>query len=107
MSTPEGRVKAKVKRALAALPKEYHHMPVLRGMGAPALDFYCCIGGAFVAIETKTEGKLLTVRQQITKEQIEAAGGQVFVVDGDQSLEAMMAVFGMVRRGQAGWAMVG
>lgn len=77
--TPEGRVKALVKRALDALPV-YRFMPVQNGMGAPGLDFYGCSEGRFIAIETKTPGKHLTPRQKTTAEQIVAAGGAVFVV---------------------------
>lgn len=90
--TPEGRVKAKVKRRLKELPRRYHFMPVQNGMGAPALDFYCCINGKFVAIETKAPGKHLTPRQENTRAEILAAGGMVFVVDDDFTLVAMMAI---------------
>ena len=88
--TPEGRVKAKVKKALATLPRRYHFMPVQNGMGAPALDFYCCINGKFVAIETKTPGKAMTPRQLETTSQIIAAGGIVHMVLDDISIEHMM-----------------
>lgn len=89
--TPEGKVKAMVKRALATLSDEYHFMPVQNGMGAPALDFYCCIGGAFVAIETKAPGKKLTARQELTRAAIIRAGGYVFIIDGQASLDNMLA----------------
>jgi hypothetical protein len=49
--TPEGKVKARVKRALAALPgKVYSFMPVQTGYGAPTLDFLICYRGRFFAI---------------------------------------------------------
>ena len=88
--TPEGRVKAKVKRALATLPQKYHLMPVQNGMGAPALDFYCCVSGFFVAIETKAPGKKLTPRQELTAKAIRGAGGFVFVIDSDTAINIMM-----------------
>lgn len=88
--TPEGRIKALVKKALTRLPQKYHHMPVMNGMGAPALDFYCCIAGRFVAIETKAPGKKMTPRQEATAAAIREAGGEVFVVDGEESLAWMM-----------------
>jgi hypothetical protein len=62
-------------------------MPVQNGMGAPGLDFFYCIEGMFVAIETKAPGGVATPRQEKTMEQITAAGGLCFVVDGEHSLE--------------------
>ena len=78
--TPEGRIKAKLKRELDKLPNVYRFMPVQNGMGAPALDFYLCIEGGFVAIETKAPGKKLTPRQEATRDNITAAGGTVYVI---------------------------
>jgi hypothetical protein len=88
--TPEGRVKAKVKRALATLRYHYHFMPVQNGMGAPALDYFCCIGGLFIAIETKVPGKELTNRQRVTANAIVAAHGIVYVIHDDHEIEQMM-----------------
>lgn len=75
--TPEGKVKAKVQRALKGA---YSFMPVQRGMGAAALDFYVCFNGLFIAVETKVPGADLTGRQKFTARQIAAAGGKVFVI---------------------------
>ena len=89
--TPEGRVKAKVKRELAALAQDgyrvYTFRPVQNGMGAPSLDILNCINGWFVAIETKAPGKLLTDRQQTTATQMHEAGALVLVVSDDATLE--------------------
>lgn len=82
--TPEGRVKARVKRVL-----DEHHAywfcPVQNGMGAPGLDFmHIQIKGVPVfAVETKAPGKKPTVRQERTIDSIRKAGGVVFVIDGD------------------------
>lgn len=89
--TPEGKVKAKVNRALAKLPHTYKFCPVQNGMGAPGLDYYCCIGGLFVAIETKVPGKDMTDRQKITRDQIEAAGGLVFCIHDQAEIDTMLA----------------
>ena len=90
--TPEGKVKAKVKKKLA-LPGVYSHMPVQNGMGAPSLDFVCCkktlitpemVGqevGLYFAIETKAGNKQPTARQGITIAEMEAAGAKVFVIN--------------------------
>lgn len=82
--TPEGRVKEKVKTLLRS-HKAYWHCPVQNGMGAPALDFMHIqiLGVPVFAIETKAPGEKPTVRQQRTIDSIRAAGGTVFVIDGD------------------------
>lgn len=93
--TPEGRVKAKVKRALAALLAAgcalYWHMPVQNGMGEPTLDFVGCAGGHFFAIETKAPGGKPTKRQLLTMASMQAAGAFVFVVSSDEELARMEA----------------
>ncbi len=97
--TPEGKVKARVKDVLK-FRQAYHHMPVQNGMGAPSLDFHVCLPtiitqdmvgkriGLYVGIETKASGKDFTPRQATTAKAIIAAGGKVFLIDGDtQELE--------------------
>ena len=79
--TPEGRVKAAVRRRLKAAGV-YWHCPVQNGMGNPSLDFICCMWGWYVAIETKAPGKKPTERQCKTIKSIEASMGTVLVVDG-------------------------
>lgn len=100
--TPEGKVKAKVNRALFILPRRYRFMPVQNGMGAPALDYYCCIDGKFVAIETKVPGKSLTPRQEITREEIVLAGGTVYEIHDQPEVEAMLASLGYPRNPNGG-----
>lgn len=82
--TPEGRVKAKLNRLLAKYETIYKFMPVPGGYGSSSLDYVLCVGGRFLAIETKAPGKQPTPRQHKIIEQIEAAGGLVFVFDGDE-----------------------
>lgn len=60
----------------------YKFMPVQNGMGAPSLDYLCCVDGLFVAIETKRPGKSMTPRQQRTTSEIRQAGGLVFETHG-------------------------
>lgn len=92
--TPEGRVKAKVKRELRALDldgyKVYAFMPMQNGMGAPSLDFLCCINGYWVGIETKAPGKMMTDRQEFTANAMQNAGALVFVVSDDVTLASML-----------------
>lgn len=91
--TPEGRVKAKVKKALDKLGSDcWRFMPVQTGFGSPALDYLLSIRGRFVAIETKAPGKRLTALQEQTKAAIEAAGGIVLVVWDESSLAIAMKI---------------
>ena len=80
MTTPENKVKEKVKKVLKA-HGAYWHMPVQNGMGAPSLDFIGCYFGRYYAIETKAGNKQPTPRQKLTIESIQAAGGEVFVIN--------------------------
>ena len=77
--TPEGKVKAKVKRLLQKYGC-YQFWPVQTGYGAPTLDCLGCHNGFFFGIETKAPGKRPTPRQRLTIEDMEAAEGVVFVV---------------------------
>lgn len=91
--TPEGRVKAKVNKALKGLgPDCWKFMPVQSGYGTVALDYLLSIKGHFVAIETKAPGKNLTPLQEGTKAAIEAAGGIVLIVWDETSLEIAMKI---------------
>lgn len=90
MSTPEGKVKERVKKLLRSFDI-YWHMPVQNGMGAPSLDFICCVRGYYLAIETKAPGKKPTPRQELTMGDISKAGGFVFVVSDDESFERLEA----------------
>lgn len=84
MSTEEFKVKKMVSKVLDE-HGVYRHSPVMNGMGAPSLDFICCHKGKYLAIETKKPGGKPTPRQETTIAAIEAAGGEVFVIDGDTS----------------------
>lgn len=88
--TPEGRIKAMVKRDFSRFKMLYEFMPVQRGMGPPGLDFFFCICGVFVAVETKLPGKKLSPRQIVTANAIAAAGGVVYVIrdayDSDRAI---------------------
>ena len=44
-----------------------------------------CLNGQFFSIETKATGKKPTLRQDNTREQIEAAGGVVYVIDSTEA----------------------
>jgi hypothetical protein len=86
--TPEGKVKAAVKKYLQA-QGVWFWMPVSNGMGQVGIpDFICCFNGSFIAIETKAPGKLsnVTANQQRVIDEIKAHGGLALVVDSIDSI---------------------
>jgi hypothetical protein len=84
MMTPEGRVKAKVKKLLAD-HYCYQFWPVQTGYGAATIDCLVCNAGEFVAIECKAPGKKPTPRQLTTMRTIRKAGGQTWLVTLDNA----------------------
>lgn len=88
MATPEGKVKNKVKEVLKRY-NVYWHCPVQNGMGAPSLDFICCIRGKYFGIETKAANKKPTPRQETTIHSIQSAGGVAFVVNEVEGMDLL------------------
>ena len=86
--TPESKVKAQVKKLLAE-HGAYWLMPVMNGMGAPALDFHCIHRGLAFCIETKAGNKRPTPRQDTTMNQIRLAGGLAFLVNEVEGLQEL------------------
>lgn len=90
MSTPEGRVKAKLKRHLDNNfgADSWRFMPVQTGYGKPAHDFILCFRGHFISVETKTDDldSELTALQKQTRAEIIEAGGLVFCVYNEVTL---------------------
>ena len=78
--TPEGLVKAVVKKVLAK-HAAYWHCPVQNGMGAPSLDFIGCHKSRFFSIETKAGKGQATPRQVQTAISMRSAGGRVFLIN--------------------------
>jgi Holliday junction resolvase len=82
-STPEGKVKDKIKKILKA-HGIYYAMPHGAGYGnAGVPDFLCCMKGKFLAIEAKANGGQTTALQDKNLEDIEAAGGLAWVISED------------------------
>lgn len=103
MTTPEGKVKDKVKRLLKKYDV-YYFMPVQAGYGAPGLDFHCCANGTALFIETKAGNKKLTPRQENTVMEVQKANGVVFIIHDDsvelsQLEQFLMNVTGKQLRG--------
>ncbi len=92
MMTPEGKVKAAVKKLL----KErgiWFYMPVQNGMGVVGIpDFVCCWQGKFLAIETKAPGNInnLTANQERRLYEIHQAGGIAVVIDDVSKLKEIL-----------------
>lgn len=82
-STPEGKVKDKIKKTIKSLGFWYY-MPAQNGMGVNGIpDLIVCAGGFFIGIETKAPGKLknVTANQQARIDEINGAGGLAVVTD--------------------------
>ena len=91
-TTPEGKVKAAVKRRLKELGIWYY-CPVQNGMGVVGIpDFICCWNGAFLAIETKAPGKRANTspNQDMRIKEIKAANGVAVVIDDVEQLEEIL-----------------
>jgi hypothetical protein len=79
--TPEGKVKAKVKKILD-LHDCYYFMPVTGGYGNSGVpDIVACHEGRFIGIECKTEGKNPTALQYKNLKEIVEHGGEAFVIN--------------------------
>lgn len=82
-STPEAKVKAKIKAILKA-HGVYYAMPIGTGYGNSGVpDFLCCVGGKFVAIEAKAGNNKPTALQEKNIAQINGAGGIAVVINED------------------------
>jgi hypothetical protein len=82
-TTPEAKVKAKIK----AILKEhgvYYAMPIGTGYGNSGVpDFLCCVNGHFFAIEAKAGKGVATALQIKNMQQILDANGLAMVVRED------------------------
>ena len=82
-TTPEGKVKARVKVILKEL-FAYYTMPVTGGFGTSgAPDFLVCLNGRFVGIECKAGKGKPTALQEKNLHDIAQAGGQALVINED------------------------
>ena len=86
MSTPEGKVKARINSILSQAKNVWWFMPVQNGMGKASLDYIGAHCGHAFAIEAKAPGKKPTMRQILTIIDMKKAGITVFVIDGTEDL---------------------
>ena len=81
MATPENRVKADIKKILAA-NHVYYAMPVGTGHGKSGVpDFLCCVSGYFLAIEAKAGKGTTTALQDREIAAIFDAGGTALIIN--------------------------
>ena len=79
--TPEGKVKAKVRRLLDAA-SVYYFMPATGGYGRSGVpDIVGCMNGQFFAIECKAGRGLTTALQDNELRKIKEAGGIALVIN--------------------------
>jgi hypothetical protein len=82
-TTPEAKVKAKIKDILKA-QNVYYAMPIGTGYGNSGVpDFLCCVNGHFLGIEAKAGKGTTTALQEKNIRQIKDAGGTATVVNED------------------------
>jgi len=87
-TTPEGKVKAAVRKMLAS-HGVYHFMPPGMGLGRSGIpDIIGCYNGRFIAIECKAGKGKTTALQERELQLIKDAGGFIFVARED-NLEEM------------------
>jgi len=80
-TTPEGKVKAKVKKILDEL-EAYHFSPMMTGYGHSGVpDIIACYKGKFVGIECKSGKNVPTLLQENNMKRIRTAGGYTIVVN--------------------------
>lgn len=81
--TPEGKVKAKVKKLLDTYGA-YHFSPNMAGYGRSGVpDIIACVAGRFVAVECKAGKNMTTALQRREVEKIRKSFGIAVVIRED------------------------
>jgi hypothetical protein len=96
-TTPEGRIKNKIKKLLDIQNDVYYFMPISTGFGKRTVDYLICVRGQFVAVEAKRPGGKATSKQASVLLEIENAGGSTFVVNDEASLAELAKFLERVR----------
>ena len=79
--TPEGKVKAAVKKILDEFAV-YHFSPAANGYGRVGIpDIICCVSGFFLAIECKACKGTTTLLQDRELNAINEAGGACLIIN--------------------------
>jgi len=88
--TPEGKVKARVRRMLDAA-SVYHFMPATGGYGRSGVpDLVGCCNGKFFAIECKAGKGKTTALQENELRKIKEAGGIALVINEDNIMDVSL-----------------
>ena len=99
-TTPEAKVKAKIK-VLLKVYDIYYAMPIGTGYGNSGVpDFLCCVRGRFLAIEAKAGKGKTTALQDKNIKQIIASGGLAIVVNEDNMQELEFLLKHVLRGGK-------
>ena len=98
MSTPESKVKARVKALLEA-ERVYFFFPAANGYGHAGIpDIICCVNGFFLAIECKAGKGKTTALQDRELGRIRTAGGAAVVIfDTDDEMRRLHSVLQLQR----------
>ena len=100
MTTPEKKVKDKVKRILGD-HGAYYFMPATGGYGKSGVpDIVACYKGKFLGIECKANGGKPTALQEKNLSQIIGVGGFAFLVD-EGGLDEFKHLMEQIRDGHA------
>jgi hypothetical protein len=92
-TTPEGKVKARLKKALKDRDI-YYTMPFTAGYGASGVpDVLICHKGRFIGIECKANGNKPTALQGAHIQKINESGGIARVVDENNIDETIKELF--------------
>lgn len=81
--TPEGKVKKAIRDVLDSMGTQYF-MPEHMGMGQTGVvDFICCVGGHYLAIEAKAGDNNPTWKQWEFMRDVVNSGGSALVIHED------------------------
>ena len=101
MTTPEKKVKDKVKKILAEFGA-YYFMPATGGYGKSGVpDLVACLKGRFIGIECKANGGVPTALQEKNLTDIMNVGGIAVIVDetGIEDLKRVLEHAPLVKAG--------
>lgn len=96
--TPEGKVKADIKRVLAEYDCWYF-MPSMNGYGRAGIpDFIGCYQGVFFAIEAKAKNGKVTPNQARELQALVDNGAQVTVATSGESVRVLFHAIDLQRK---------
>lgn len=98
-TTPEGRVKAAIKKYLKSIHGCWHFMPIGGAFTVHGIpDIVGLVNGRFFAIECKAPGResTTTPNQKNIIDAINAVGGVVFVASDVETVKRVFAERGLV-----------